>query len=1551
MGRKNKHPMKRASTRAGGHNSSRSIANNDATGSGDAPTVTSGSDDDDDMDDITITDAAASAPTKSAPLTQPIESTEVTSARLKLAASHSSQVGGGGSKSSKKRRLISMKKRRLSNEAKTIDSSLSTNTDSEEEEEFDHDENDENDDMEDEDEVDGAVGLTQRDRRAKRKIKRASNQSTDASEEFDRGMRQGAEARKAAAEIMKQEFELLKAVIAKRAHEKEFEAEVQRRVDAKAPTVVPIVTTVTPTMVVEEKKKRSRSSSKDKKKKNKKKKRSSSSSSDSDSSSSSNDSDASSSSSSGSSSSDSDSSSTVKKLINPKRVTSMYRSHIQANTTTDGKGRQAEMRRLLLGAFIVGKYGKNEPAKALRWVAGYLTTGVKLLREFEANKSGELGTKIATIEKGLAKHCGKAGSKFKSKAKHWLPVPGVGIQNNNYSGGRSQTTTSFSSPNRGTYATRQNDKHEALQQMVNNLTAERTKSDQASAVTAEVQRVLSNHAASTTPSGFFPGVPQSSSLASSLPMGNQQFQPRTYGDRTQQKCFTCGQLNHQARNCPTTTGIPILTPIQTGVSQSDDEEGNDPERVHNTVQRHESNKLDSVVQRYTNIDTNALVRTSTTMSDTNANSHMVGMMPTDVMGMIVDTDTDDTLYSRGETQEEANTEAIYSGGEMHTPSPPSSSSSSSPYTQSIIPFMVTPPCGCDGTCGRCTHHVDLMPKEVRPRIAPTKHTITPVITTGSPPTGSSPTTTPAYLESHRLLINSIASFNNNIHPNPFQQQQSAEYESERSSDAWSVRGEGGDVEADEKENEDDDEEVTNVDSNHAYAYAGGSASHYCRTLPFGKKSFNPLKPGRECAFCKRKGHHTNSCMIIPPSPVLLMHPHMTSQQLAKQTFVIKLLKWDTQPQGIDGGIYRDADVSVFESNGAKLAYSKRVIERGDKANEGNPWLTSTKRRDKLRRCLGHWWAAGADRTIIGWIGFGVRLHPEDQPLPRMTFNNHRSYHQEVDHIRAEHALHVADGSFVETNESGVTIVNPLQVEVNAKMKRRMCVDSRPTNAGIASYQFTQETLGQHVSMIVQPNMVMITTDVEKAYYQVPLHKESQPLLAWSHDGKWIKPTILVFGLSVAPFIFTKIMRVLLRYMRSMGVRGTNCIDDNLWATKRGDMDEVRQVVQLMFGSLGWTFNAKCVFEPSTTVLYNGMWVDSERFEIRATDEKIEAVRKLAWAMWFKVLEQQPLKVKDIQVLTGRLMSLKLALDGVAVWTRGLYQDVTKAMKVCNQHIPSGYTILLSDEAIYDLHFWINRIGKQNGMPIRDDTTEAKVTIHSDASDLGWGATIDEGDTHIQFDGELPHALLDDSGSSTAREIRGLMLGMEAMIQHIEGKRVRIYMDSFPAIRNFINGGGSKPVLCSLVREFWIWCRKYHIIPLYTWKAREENTEADELSKIAAGSIPLRPNVEETIRRWLIKNGEPGMHINEYLQTTVRAPKFDMIEKRLTEMIRSRRPGCIILPRWHGIIWRAELIRHTKVTLVLGTMGETLIQPPHQHDNTWIMEAHIIIPELKHHSTQ
>jgi hypothetical protein len=715
----------------------------------------------------------------------------------------------------------------------------------------------------------------------------------------------------------------------------------------------------------------------------------------------------------------------------------------------------------------------------------------------------------------------------------------------------------------------------------------------------------------------------------------------------------------------------------------------------------------------------------------------------------------------------------------------------------------------------------------------------------------------------------------------------------------------------------------------------------------GKKSFEKL--GLECIFCEKKGHTREGCPVVPPNLKLQITSTTGELQIKKQKFVLGLMgrKRERDWEGLAGGL--------AEGDRGKIV--EMIIKEGEIANEGNPWATSTKRRDKLRKQLGYWWAIGADRTIISWIGFGIKLkfQPGHEKMARVSFPNHRSYHQHHDHADTEHEQHIADGNFRVVEPHEVHVGNPVQVEVNGSGKKRMCVDMRYTNRFIADVSFTQETLNKHVANIIQKDMFMITTDVEKAYYQVPLHKDSQKYCGWQHLDKktrklvWILPTCLVFGLGSAPFYFTKIMRPVLNFMRSIEISGTNCIDDNLWAEERKKMDEVIKIVKTIFGSLGWVFNKKCVLTPSQVALYNGMWIDSKKFEIRATEEKLESLITLVWNIWYRILEGEQIPVIKLQQMTGRLQSLKLAIEGVAVFTRGIYSDVAEVQRQFGLYIPKGAKIHLSENAINDMAFWRFRLGKQNGLPIRDGSKEVHLRFYADASDCGWGAYTDmdrmemvNGFWRRGIAGSFTIELM--GTSSTEREIACLLVAAGIKVAELTGKRVRILMDSYCAVRNLIKGGGSKEGLNQLVKQWWIWCKRNEVTPLYEWIPREENQEADRLSKESAAAMVVKPQVLEWVKAWMAEKGEFYVGGKELSRVRVVAPRFNRIETRMDEMQRARLPGVIIVPKIQAP-YRKRLKEMSKTHITLGLLEQVVSRPMGETtwNTTWLMEARIIHP--------
>ena len=600
---------------------------------------------------------------------------------------------------------------------------------------------------------------------------------------------------------------------------------------------------------------------------------------------------------------------------------------------------------------------------------------------------------------------------------------------------------------------------------------------------------------------------------------------------------------------------------------------------------------------------------------------------------------------------------------------------------------------------------------------------------------------------------------------------------------------------------------------------------------------------------------------------------------------------------------------------------KQWLERGKVANERNPWAESQKREDTLRKQLGYHHAMGMSAVHLGWIGFGVPLNFIEGRKPEpLAFHNHRSALEEADFVDGEHEAGLREGSFVEVRRDQLLGICPLQVEKNPTSgKRRLCQDARWINGHLPNVEFRMESLNVELGDVVQPGDKAFTTDVDKAYYCVALHPDAQPYLGWSWRGKFYMPTCLIFGLSTAPRIFTKLMRPMMAFMRSLHVRVLGMIDDYMWADQPDRIGPVREAVRVVLPQLGWRLNAKCVWEPADEVLMLGMLINTKEFVVKAPAKKINTTLSAISLVLQEARDSRQPSMKQLQRVTGLLMSMMLALPAVRVFTRALYrciavtQEQIETAKMRGQRYSTS--VSLTAEAVEELEFWLRRLKTHNSLAISSRENQVEVLLWSDASDAGWGGealgvtmqgsekqyprreTAVEGMVH----GALP--LSEIQHSSTRRELVGLLQLAQSpsILRAITDKRVKVLMDSIPALRNLINGGGPVENLTQAVKEWTTLCEQYRIEPVYDWIPRAENWRADKASKLHHQQHTFRSSaIEERIRTELtaLAGSRSRRQHNHWLgRVSIFTPMFHQVDARV-EMIRTQlEEAIIIVPEW------------------------------------------------------
>ncbi len=131
-------------------------------------------------------------------------------------------------------------------------------------------------------------------------------------------------------------------------------------------------------------------------------------------------------------------------------------------------------------------------------------------------------------------------------------------------------------------------------------------------------------------------------------------------------------------------------------------------------------------------------------------------------------------------------------------------------------------------------------------------------------------------------------------------------------------------------------------------------------------------------------------------------------------------------------------------------------------------------------------------------------------------------------------------------------------------------------------------------------------------------------------------------------------------------------------------------------------------------------------------------------------------------------------------------------------------------------------------------------------------------------------------------------------------------------------------------------------PTFEWVPREQNTVADELSKVVAATIPLRAGAEGQLRAWLTSCGAKGVSAQQWQQTQIYVPRWDCIGHRVQELLRRREPACIVVPRWHGAAWGDLLRRNSSDRWTFGGAWEVLNDPTPNVHNV-LMQAFLVLP--------
>ena len=395
--------------------------------------------------------------------------------------------------------------------------------------------------------------------------------------------------------------------------------------------------------------------------------------------------------------------------------------------------------------------------------------------------------------------------------------------------------------------------------------------------------------------------------------------------------------------------------------------------------------------------------------------------------------------------------------------------------------------------------------------------------------------------------------------------------------------------------------------------------------------------------------------------------------------------------------------------------------------------------------------------------------------------------------------------------------------IQEETKRRPILDCQKLNKFLQVQHFKMEGVPA-LRDIVEENDYMCKLDLKDAYVVVPIHEASKKYLTFQNNGIVYNYKSLAFGLSIAPRVFSKLMRYAVEPLRRQGIRMVYYLDDIcILEQSKEKLVQITNYMIQHLESLGFIINKKksCLI-PQKKQDYLGFKFNTKTMKISLPQEKLN---KLMTRVRQAELQKKR-SCRWVASLLGKMTSVIPAIGEALLHIRYLQADLAKSLRRHNNNWEKECK--MSTQGKQELSWWKNWMVKNNGLPIHKKKTEApQIIIHVDASDIGWGVHS----KLIQVNGYWKEAEKDQS--INVRELRTIYMALKLHSKKLDtGSTIKMFTDNITALKYVTKAGGtSSPILQDLAIQIQQVCNDHQFHVQYQHIQGVKNVEADRLSRI------------------------------------------------------------------------------------------------------------------------
>lgn len=568
---------------------------------------------------------------------------------------------------------------------------------------------------------------------------------------------------------------------------------------------------------------------------------------------------------------------------------------------------------------------------------------------------------------------------------------------------------------------------------------------------------------------------------------------------------------------------------------------------------------------------------------------------------------------------------------------------------------------------------------------------------------------------------------------------------------------------------------------------------------------------------------------------------------------------------------------------------------------------------RLQQYVEQWKCITSDVYILGIVS-GFKIPFINPPVQKKEPSPIKFTLAEISHIDDEISKLLFTGAIKITQDEIGQFISSIFVVPKSSGGARLVINLKHLNEFVECPHFKMEDY-RTAKYLIRKDMYMSVLDQKDAYHAIPMYEGHQKYLKFRWKNNLYKYTCLPFGLNIAPFIFTKLMKPVFSYLRDKGYLSVVFLDDCLLMGENYEscMENVTQTCT-MYKKLGLQIhNEKSHLIPSQKVRFLGFVFDSTEYIFYLPNDK--KLKILKYCKYIK--ENSTCTVRKLSELIGLFVSACPAVPYGTLYTKQLEFEKVLAFDKSKSY---NSNITISSEGMSDINWWCNNLNKAK-VALHDEFFNS--VMFTDSSLSGWGGTYNGVPTKGTFHTKLQQSHINEL------ELLAILFTLQSLCKE-RNIRILCRCDNTTAVAYVNNYGGCKSTKChSIAKQIWTFCEQRNIFIFASYIHTSKNFIADSLSRMDSDSSDFMLNEKyfiqisdrffmpeidifatnlskkcETFYSWFPCPGSSGVDsfTIKWNDKFYAFPPFCLVARMLRKIISDRIFGVVVVPNWTSQPW-------------------------------------------------